>query len=109
MQSLPKGHPALGCFFLSEHAPWYNLVASAGLPPGAEKPLETILVGARPFAPLAVANLTYYYLRIPDSPGIVDDPRASFLAYENGKFIDVTGDVRSRSRAVRFYDNRPPS
>lgn len=109
MQALPRNHPLLACFILSENAPWYNLVASAGLPPQPQRPLETILVGGRPFAPLAVGNLTYYFLRIPDAPAVLEDPRAAFLAYREGRFEDVTEDVRARRRAVRFVDNRPPS
>jgi hypothetical protein len=105
---LPRGHPAVGCFIQSEHAPWYHLVASAGLPPDAHKPLETILFGGRPFPPLAISNLSYYYLKAGDAARSVADPRAIFYAYDGKRFVDVTRDVREGRRTVHFYDNRPP-
>jgi hypothetical protein len=109
MQALPRGHPLLACFILSENAPWYNLVANAKLPPDPARPLQDILVGGRPFAPLVVGNLTHYFLRIPDTPAVLDDPRATFLEYRDGRLEDVTAEVRARRRAVRFIDNRPPA
>ncbi len=107
LQALPRGHPATRCFLLSEHAPWYNLLAADGLPSNAELPLETMEVGGGPFATLRLGNLTCYFLRIPDNDAVRDDPAATFFAYEDGRFVDVTADVRSRRRAVRFFDNRP--
>ena len=106
-QALPRGHPVVGCFIQGEHAPWYHLVANASLAPGAEKPLEVIAFGGKPYAPLPLGNLTYFYLRIPDRPDVLDDPAATFYAYESGKFVDVTPEVRSRRRMVKFFDNRP--
>ena len=105
-QALPRRHPALGCFIQAEHAPWYHLVATGALPPDAEKPLETIQVRGRAFEPLALSNLSYYYLRIPDTPAVLDDPRAIFLVFRDGVFTDATAEVRARRRAVRFYDTR---
>jgi len=106
---LPRDHPVTHCFLLTEHAPWYNILQRDGLPPHAELPLETMTVAGKPFLPLHVGNLTYYFLRIPDSDRVRDDPAATFLSYEDGRFVDVTADVRARRRAVHFVDNRPPS
>jgi Dolichyl-phosphate-mannose-protein mannosyltransferase len=106
-QALPRGHPAVGCFIQSEHAPWYHLVRTAGLAPGAEKPLESHTFHGKPYPPLAVANLSYYYLKLGDRPEIASDPNATFYALEAGRFVDVTSEVRSHKRTVRFFDNRP--
>jgi hypothetical protein len=106
-QRLPKGHPVAGCFIQSEHAPWYHLVVTAGHAPGSEEPLRTIVFGGKPYPPLPVANLTYFYLRIPDSPAVIDDPAATFYLLENGRFVDATARVRARTQPVRFFDNRP--
>jgi hypothetical protein len=51
--------------------------------------------------------LVYHYLKIPERAEVIDDPRATFLAYDNGRFADVTDEVRARRRAVRFKDTRP--
>jgi hypothetical protein len=106
-QSLPRGHPAIGCFIQTERSPWYNLVATRALPPGAERPLQTVMVQGRAFPPLRVANLAYYYLEVPDSPEVIDDPRALFLGYEGMRFVDVTREVRERRRALQFRQVRP--
>jgi hypothetical protein len=107
-QGLPKGHPVVGCFIQGEHTPWYHLVTTRGLAPGAEKPLEIMQFGGKPYPPLAVGNLAYYYLNVPDRPEVRDDPAATFYAWEGDKFVDVTDAVRSRRRAVKFFNNRPP-
>jgi len=106
MQALPREHAATHCFFLSEHAPWYNLLQAAGLPENPQLPLATMTVGRQPFPPLPLGNLVYYFLVIPDVPAVVDDPRASFFAWKDGRFVDVTAEVRARRRVVRFVNNR---
>jgi hypothetical protein len=107
--TLAPGHPAMSCFIQSESAPWYHLVArQRGSGDFADpSPMENILVNGKPYPPLPVGNLAYHYLRIPDRAEVIDDPRATFLAYQSGRFVDVTAQVRSRERVVRFLDTRP--
>ena len=109
MQALPRGHPATKCFLLSEHTPWYNLLETEGLGREPQRPLDTMLVGGKPFQPLTVGNLRFYFLNVPDNDAVRADPAATFLAWDNGRFVDVTADVRARRREVKFFDNRPPS
>ena len=105
-RSLPRGHPALGCFIQAEHAPWYHLLARAGLPPAAEGPFEIIEAGGRPYPPLPVGNLVYYFVRIPPGRAALDDPRASFLSFRQGRFVDVTTEVRAGGRVPKLFDRR---
>ena len=56
---------------------------------------------------MPIGNLTYYYLKIAAGPEIRGDPNAIFLAWENGAFKDVTAQVRSGQRPVKFFDRRP--
>jgi hypothetical protein len=107
-QGLERGDPHVACFIQTEHAPWYHLVESTHLPPNAQAPLEDIHFAGKPYPPLRVANLTYFYLKAVDGPAIVHDPRATFFLLEDGRFRDVTAEVRSGAIAVRFFDNRPP-
>ncbi len=106
-QSLPRGHPAIGCFIQTERSPYYNLVATRALPSDAQRPLQTVMVQGRPFPPLRVANLMLYYLEIPAGAEVIDDPSASFLRYDGTRFVDVTREVRERRLAVRFLQERP--
>ena len=108
-RALPRGHPAASCFLQAEHAPWNHLVAQPRGGNVSPAPLEVIRVAGKPFEPLQVANLTQYYLMIPPTDAVIDDPRASFFSYEGGRFVDVTSRVRERSLKVRFYDDRPQS
>jgi hypothetical protein len=105
--ALAPGDPFMACFIQSESVPWYHLVERRGQSADAASPLENIVVNGKAYPPLPVGNLAYHYLRIPDRAEVLDDPRATFLAYENGRFVDVTQDVRSRRREVRFVDTRP--
>jgi hypothetical protein len=106
-QGLPPGDPHLACFVQGEHAPWYNLLEARDLPSQANLPLEIILFNGRPYPPLKVANLEYFYLKSTNAPAIVADPKATFYAFDGRGFRDVTAQVRSGAKAVRFYDNRP--
>jgi hypothetical protein len=105
--ALAPGDPFMACFIQSESVPWYHLVTRAGQPADPARPLEDIIVNGKVFAPLPVGNLVYHYLKIPERAEVIEDPRATFLAYENGRFADVTEEVRARRRAVRFKDTRP--
>jgi hypothetical protein len=103
--ALPRGHPVVDCFVQSEHTPWFHLVAARER--GLEKPLETLIVEGKPFEPLPVGNLMYQYLNVPDTAAVRDDARASFYAWDGARFVDVTGEIRTRRREVRFFDIRP--
>jgi hypothetical protein len=105
--ALPRGHRVVDCFVQSEHTPWFHLVPARD--GGLEKPLETLRIAGKPFAPLPVGNLMYQYLNVPDTAAVRDDPRASFYAWDGARFADVTEEIRARKREVRFFDIRPPS
>jgi len=106
-QGLDAGDPHAACFIQTEHAPWYHLVESTHLGPGAQAPLQDILFNGKPYPPLPIANLTYFYLKAVDGPAIVRDPKATFYLFEQGRFRDVTREVRRGAMPVRFFDNRP--
>jgi hypothetical protein len=103
--ALPRGHAAVSCFIQAEHAPWHHLVGAREVSPA---PLETILVGGRPFAPLAVGNLTVHYLKVPAAGSVIRDPSAHFFAWRGDRFVDVGDDVREGRLVPVFFDNRPP-
>ena len=105
-RSLAPGHPAASCFMQSEHAPWNHLVARVDGRTPSPAPLEVIRVNGVPFAPLPIANLTQFYLRIPGGDAVTQDPRARFFAYREGRFEEVTADVRAGRIGIRFYDER---
>jgi hypothetical protein len=107
-QALPEGDPHLACFVQGEHAPWYNLLEARSLPPNANLPLEVILFNGKPYPPLRVANLEYFYLKSTNAAALMADPKATFYAFDGTAFRDVTREVRNGSRIVKFYDNRPP-
>lgn len=104
---LPPGHAAISCFIQGEHAPWNHLVDTRRLAGDEHRPMQVIRLGGAAFEPLRVSNLTHYYLAIPGGDAAIDNERALFFAYRAGEFHDVTAEIRSRRRAVRFYDDRP--
>ncbi|HZZ94228.1 MAG TPA: hypothetical protein VFE23_16830 [Usitatibacter sp.] len=106
-QALPRGDPHVACFIQSEHAPWYHLLEARNLPSDAYKPLEIIAFNGKPYPPLPVSNLAYFYLKSVDGRAIAEDPKARFYAYDGHTFNDVTADVRSGRRVIHFYDSRP--
>jgi hypothetical protein len=106
-QGLPRHDPRVACFIQAEHAPWYNLLDARALGPDANLPLEPMLFNGKPYPPLKVVNLEYFYLKSTNIPAIVADPKATFYAFDGRGFNDVTAQVRDGSRPVRFYDNRP--
>jgi hypothetical protein len=104
--ALPRNHPAMGCFLLTEHTPWMNLLDARAASAGDEAPLRLHVFDGRPLAPLRVGNLTLWFVNLKEDSGAAQDPRATFLAREGARFVDVTEAVRSGSRPVRFHDNR---
>jgi len=106
-QALPPGDPRAACFIQSEHTPWYHLLEARGLPPGAERPLSMMVFAGKPYLPLRVGNLEYFYLTAVDAPAIVASRESTFYAWDGARFANVTELVRSGRRHVAFYDNRP--
>jgi hypothetical protein len=107
-QALPPHDPLMSCFIQTEHTPWYHLVETRALPVNAHEPLQILLFAGKPYPPLRVSNLAYFYLNAGEARAMIDDPHATFYAYDGIRFVDVTRAVRSGARPVRFYDNRPP-
>ena len=107
-QALPHGHPLASCFVQGEHTPWYHVLEARGLAPGAERPLEVMRFAGKPYPPLRVGNLEYFYLNAENVPELGAEPRATFYSFDGARFVDVTEDVRSGRRIVPFYNNRPP-
>jgi hypothetical protein len=102
--ALPRGHAAVSCFVQSEQTPWHHLLPSGSFSPA---PLESITVAGRPFTPLHVGNLTVFYLRMPASSAVTQDPAALFFAWRGGRFVDVGDEVREGRMAATFFDHRP--
>lgn len=103
---LPRGHSLAGCLVQTEVTPWFQVADNRKV--GDVAPLEVIKSQGKPYEPLQVGNMSVYYLRIPDTDAVRQDPRATFLAYDGTRFADVTVEVRSGARPVKFLDNRPP-
>jgi Dolichyl-phosphate-mannose-protein mannosyltransferase len=104
--TLPRGHALMGCLVQTEVAPWFHLADHRKLQ--RVSPLEMITIRGKPYPPLQVGNMAVYYLRIPDSEAVRNDPDSRFFAYDGKRFVEVTGAVREGRRSVRFFDNRPP-
>ncbi len=104
--SLPRGHPLIGCLVQTEVAPWFHLADHRKLRDVA--PLEVISSRGKPYPPLQVGNMAVYYLRIPDSDAVRQDPNSRFFEFDGRRFVEVTDAVREGRRPVRFLDNRPP-
>ena len=106
---LPRGHPATRCFILSEEAPWYNVLADAPPAIAERAPLESMSFGGRPYPPLVLGNLTYYYVDIPNTAAVRDDPSARFFEWREGRFVEITDALRRGAREVTFVKTRPPA
>lgn len=104
--TLPRGHSLAGCLVQTEVTPWFQVADNRKV--RDVSPLEVIRSQGKPYEPLQVGNMSVYYLRIPDSDAVRQDPLATFLAYDGKRFTDVTAEVRSGARPVKFFDNRPP-
>lgn len=96
----------MGCLVQTEVAPWFHIADRRRVTNVA--PLEVITHRGKPYPPLEVGNLGIYYLRIPDSDAVRQDPNSRFFEYDGQRFVEVTGAVREGKRPVRFFDNRPP-
>ena len=105
-RALPQGHPATTCFMQSEHAPWNHLLVRREGAEPSPAPLQPMRVAGAPYPPLRVANLTQFYLRVPEGDALIDEPRSRFFAFRDGRFVEVTADVRARRLPVRFQDER---
>jgi hypothetical protein len=93
------------CLVSTERTPWGNFVRTGSI--GDYRPLRVLKDhGSQvPWLVLGDLELAYFNLDADIDARTIDD--AFFLEYGAGQFRDVTADVRSGARPVRFFNARP--
>lgn len=102
-----QGSRAIHCLMLTEKAPWYQIMLRGDLATMRAAPLRPILVGGRARLPTLIGDLAYVYLNVPDDIAVARDPNAVFIEFDGQKYIDVTQQVHSGSKKVKFFSDRP--
>jgi hypothetical protein len=93
------------CLVLGERAPWANFVRAGAL--GDFAPLRALRDHGVQIPWLVVGGAEVAYLNLDADIDARSIPNAVFLAYRDGAFVDVSAEVRSGARAVRFFNARP--
>jgi hypothetical protein len=93
------------CLILGERAPWGNFVRAGSLPDFS--PLRALADHGKPVPWLRLGNLELAYLNLEADVDARTIDGAFFLEYRDGKFVDVSADVRSGARPVHFFNARP--
>ncbi|MGA9422172.1 MAG: hypothetical protein WBW61_07395, partial [Rhodanobacteraceae bacterium] len=95
------------CLIQGESTPWFELIARGALMPSGAAPMLPVYDHGKRIPWLRIGDLEAAYLNL--FPGL--DARtmhdAIFLAWQDGRFIDVSAEVRSGRRPVHFQCVRP--
>ncbi len=102
-----EGSQAIHCLVMTEKAPWYQFLLREDVASMQIAPLRHHMVGGKVKAPTLIGNLAYVYLNVPDDSAVARDPNAVFLEFDGNKFNDVTQQVHSGLKKIRFYSDRP--
>lgn len=95
------------CLVLTERTPWGNFVRSHSVDAQDYAPLRALEHEGRPVPWLEIGGLQVAYLNLAADIDARTIDGAFFLEYRGGTFVDVTEQVRSGARPVRFFNARP--
>jgi hypothetical protein len=105
----PQNSKVIHCLVFTEKPPWYNLVLKEDVRSIEIQPLRNMRRRGNEVPPTVVGDFAHFYFVFPDGDEIAKDPKAVFFAYsaEERRFIDVTEKVRTGTRKVPFFNDRP--
>lgn len=103
----PRQSRVVHCLVLAEKTPWFQLMLREDLETMQTAPLRNALVAGQPFAPTLINNLAFLYLNVPDSVEVALDSNAVFVEFDGRQYVDVSQQVKSGSKKVSFFSDRP--
>ena len=93
------------CLVLTERTPWGNFMRAGSI--DDYRPLHVLTEHGVPIPWLNFGGFELAYLNLDDDIDARSLDGAFFLAYRDGRFVDVSAEVRSGARPVRFFNARP--
>jgi hypothetical protein len=93
------------CLVLTERTPWGSFMRSGSLQDYS--PLRVLTNEGKPVPWLELGDFELAYLNLDADIDARSIDGAIFLDYRDGTFHDVSADVRSGARPVRFFNARP--
>ena len=105
--SSPTPQRLESCLINTERTPWGNFVRSGSIGPEDYRPLRPLRRDGRVLPWLDLGGFEAAYLNLDADIDARTIDGAFFLEYRNGAFRDVSADVRSGARPVRFFNARP--
>lgn len=105
--SSPAPHRLDACLVNTERTPWGNFVRSGSIGPEDYRPLRPLRRNGQQLPWLDIGGFEAAYLNLDADIDARAIDGAFFLEYRDGVFRDVTADVRSGARPVRFFNARP--
>jgi hypothetical protein len=97
------------CFVQTEFSPWYHLIERSEVARAHEPPFSPVRAGRETVAPILLGHGALVFLNMAPDAKPPLGLGSYFLAWRDGAFVDVSEEVRSGHRAVRFYCFRAPS
>jgi hypothetical protein len=95
------------CLVLTERAPWGNFIRAGSVDADDYRPLRALEHRGTPVPWLTLGSLQVAYLNLDADIDARTLEGAFFLEYRNGAFVDVSEQVLSGARPVRFFNARP--
>jgi hypothetical protein len=95
------------CLIMTERTPWGSFFRSGSIGPQDYAPLRVLEYRGKPIPWISVDGLEVAYLNLDADIDARKIQGAYFLEYREGKFVDVSAQVRDGSRPVRFFNARP--
>jgi len=95
------------CLVSTERTPWGSFFRSGSVGPADYAPLRVLNYQGKPIPWIRVGGLEVAYLNLDADIDARAIDGAFFLEYRDGAFVDVSAQVRSGARPVRFFNARP--
>ncbi|SFN23387.1 glycosyltransferase family 39 protein [Dokdonella immobilis] len=97
------------CFIQTEFSPWYHLVERSEVLRAQKPPFSPVRAGRDTVAPILIGRGALVFLNMAPEAKPPLGPGSYFLAWRDGAFVDVSEEVRTGRRSVRFFCFRAPS
>ncbi|MBX3696551.1 MAG: hypothetical protein R3F08_03160 [Dokdonella sp.] len=97
------------CFVQTEFSPWYHLIERSEVARAQKPPFSPVRAGRDTVAPILIGHGALVFLNMAPDAKPPLGPGSFFLDWRDGSFVDVSEEVRSGRRPVRFFCFRAPS
>ena len=95
------------CLIQTERTPWAHFVRQGSIAPIDWSPMQPLRRRGKPIPWPEFGGIEVAYLNLEPEADARNDAHGLYFEYRDGRFVDISADVREGRREVHFFNARP--